>query len=463
MAYPTTATPCVANMQQVWGTVGCKWHVLQGPFTAENLISWNTQGYLYPELECATSAEAQTFFPFSRLGDLWAMQNKLGLKAEDVQKLADAEGRLAKQPAPPPAPAAPVHDNVNVHHQVPAEQHAPFMAAQAMHNAAAMNPAAVSDHHVTATDGGWDAPPVDQRHGQKQRYSQAPRPNPIAAAQQNSALYDPIDDIIDDGLPRVVAIAPGERTLQPFTGMGMGGAPPAPSAVAPAPQYIAPDAGHIGAQQANRAVPDAMENLHIADAPARRVEASARRVDARAPAGAVDIGDLFGEQAPAQGAAAPKGSHAAEPANAQRIAPSQLFAQFDGAQGAAANGTSREAMAMQGLPVQPPAPPPRAAAAQQAASAPRWGGAQPVRPAKFDEIQAEKMRKRRQEDAAAQAAAKNQMAQAEAERARRAAWAAQPKPVNFRQIVEDDEECAADMEGGGCVRPRPRSPLQCVS
>ena len=423
--------------------------LLQGAFTADHLISWNTQGYLFPELECTTSADSQHFFPFSTLGDLWSLQDKLGLKPEDVHKLADAEVRLAKQPAP----AAPVYDVVHPQPAatVPAEQL--FSGAQAMHTEAAPHPVPMAvNHHVAAADAGWDAPPLDQQRGQVQQQPQHTRPNPVAAAKQQSALYDPIDDIIDEGPNNVAAVAPGERTLQPFTGMGAGAAPAAAPAVAPAPQYAAPVAGHISTHQAAGAVQDAMENLRVADAPTP------------APVGRTKVApiDLFGEQAPvqppvqaaAQVAVAPTGNHAAEPAPAKRIAPSQLFAQFPdarAAQGSANGHAPRGAMAMHGVPVQPPAPPPRAAATPQAAAAPRWGGAQPVQPAKFDEIQAEEMRKRRQEDAAAEVAAKNQMAQAEAERARRAAWAAQPKPVNFRQIVEDDEECAADLEGGWCV------------
>lgn len=411
---------------------------VQGPFTVDNLKSWNDQGYLYPELECTSSAVGETFFPFSALNALWSVQEKLGLSADDITRLVDAQERLAKQVAAPPAPET-------------VSERAPFTGAQLMDAVTAQQQAPVVDTRAP-TDGGWNAPAPQQQPVQRETHHAPQRhQSSHATTSDHSSHYDPIDDIIDDG-PATAAHVPGrERTLQPFMGMGqMGGASSAPEATA-AHHYApaAPDVAQPSVQAAERAVPDAMENLHISHARAPAVPVVRTKVDPTA---------LFGGQQPAQGAAqgaAGKVGACNEPLNAQRIAPAQLFAQFSNARDTqgAANGHALPDGTLQQALVQPPAPPPRAAQQQQqaAASRPMWGAAQPVRPAKFDEIQAEEIQRRKQEDAAAQVAAKSQVAQAEAERARRAAWMTQPKPVNFRQVIEDDEECAADLEGGWCV------------
>lgn len=413
---------------------------MQGPFTAENLKSWNTQGYLYPELECTDSAESQAFFPFSALSELWSLEEKLGLKPEDVQKLADAEMRLRQA-----ATQQPAHVHQPAHQPELGDQPAPFSAVDTM---ASQYPSPSVDNQLaTARDGGLDAPPLDQRSGRGETQVKARQVQPSPVSKQQSTLYDPIDDIIDEGPRNVVKVPPGERTLQPFT-MGMEMGAPAAPAAAVAPQFAAPGVGPTGAQQAD--LPDTMENMHIANVPATTVPSGRTKVNPSA---------LFGEPTPMQSVAqgaAPKGNNIAEPVTSQRIVPAQLFAQFSNARDAhgPANGHAPpDTMTPQQL-VPPPAPPPRSAAPQVAAtSRPTWGVAQPVRPAKFDEIQAEEIHRRKQEVTAAQVAAKSQMAQVEAEHARRAAWAAQPKPVNFRQIVEDDEECAADLEGGWCAPP----------
>jgi hypothetical protein len=422
--------------------------VLQGPFTSDSLKSWNTQGYLYPELECSDSADAQSFFPFSALSELWSLQEKLGLKLEDIQKLADAEVRLAKQPPTPLAQAVTLFETVNKPEVV--DHLGPFTVAPEVHAVPELHAAPVDDKKLmAATDGNWDQP-VGRRN-----QLQDPQVQPTAEApNQTLASYDPIDDIIDEGPRRAAAAVPGERTLQPFAGMGAVAAPatvPAAGKAEPreAPQYNIRDVRPTGTQLAERAIPDAMEQLHISHVPAVRAQVGANTKVAPLA--------LFGDQKAMQPSAAVQ--HAApqvtaEPVNVKRIVPAQLFAQFTNAHDAQAptNGHApSDTMAMQQPQMKPPVPPPRAAIQTVAAPRPQWGASQPVQPAKFDDIQAEEIRKRKQEDAAAQAAAKTQMAQAEAERARRAAWAVQPKPVDFRQVIEDDEECAADLEGGWCA------------
>lgn len=411
--------------------------LLQGPFPSENLKSWNDQGYLYDGLECQSAASRDEFFLFSSLKLLWKIEESLGLQPGELERLAEAESQFG---GPSGAHAEDMEQGQDLltHDQgghggvqLIAGMHEPDYMDQQM-QALALG---TSGEHIHLQD--WTVP---DPHAAEVHASGSAQDIPYAAVgsiqpEHVAVKHDPIDDIIDQPNAGRDAIDPrdGGRVLQPFGGMGSSGSAVEPAApmtqAGPVPQPSQPAAEQPQQQSARMLAADPILNIPVHVERAAAVPASVSKVPksteaprSAMPAQFISPSDLFGPKlAVTQSATQPI---------VQSAMPHHGQAKLLPAYGATGRSTAGQVVTA--------APGARGWAAQPA---PQQSGVP------LADIQREELVKRQQEEAAAQAAASANAAQEQQERERRAAWTAQPQQVPLRQIMED-EECAAELEGG---------------
>lgn len=393
---------------------------------------------MYDELQCQSAASRDAFFPFSSLKMLWEIGENLGLQPGELDRLADAELQFASHPIDHAAVMENGHELLTHNHgghdgvQSIAGVHGVDHVERQMQSVAL---GTVGEHSQMQN---WASTVPEQSvevhapdPAQDVSYSVLESLQP----EKPPANYDPIDEIIDEPNATRPDVDPrdGGRVLQPFGGMG--------SSVV-AIESAASMAQEIPVQQTSQPVdPQQQASRLLAADPILNIPVHVER------AAAVSIPQSTDPVHPEQ-------PHSAMPA--QFISPSDLFgakqaapqpSQQTALQPAAPRHTHAEVM-----PAHPAQSRPVALqGAGNAAGARGWA----AKPAPHQtgvplaDIQREELVKRQKEEAAAQAAAQVTALNEQQERERRAAWTTQPQPVPLRQIIED-EECAAELEGG-CV------------
>eukprot|EP00892_Ulva_mutabilis_P006955 jgi/Ulvmu1/4631/UM002_0362.1 len=431
---------------------------IQGPFPSLNLKSWNDQGWLYDELECQSAASRDTFFSFATLKSLWEVGDRLRLQPAELERLADAEARFG---------------SLLMEEHIHAEDMQQEMLAAAHGGNAGIVPAVNGENGMNHVEQQMEAVRLgnDREHARVQNWlgTVPEKPVDMHAADHGQTIpyadlapvpgepepsYDPIDDIIDDPNAQTHAIDPrdGDRVLQPFGGMGPGVVAADPVAAVPQSgpaQQSAMPSQHVQQDQpqhqsARMLAADPILNIpvHVVPAPAATERGALPPTEAVSGGQHISPYDLFTSKQPEARAPSQPGLQPAAPVEIQTDAP----------------------------PVYAPSSRPAAAdAASVAQGARRWGNAPTPQQTgvPLAAIQREELEKRQQEEVAAQAVAQANAVQEQQERERRAAWTAQPQPVTLRQIM-DDEECAADMEGGYDAGkddyvPQGYNPWQCQS
>lgn len=402
---------------------------LQGPFPSLNLKSWNDQGYLYDDLQCQSAAARDTFFPFANLKTLWEVGESLGLQPAELQRLADAEARFGSPQMEEHGVVEDVRQGMQaipgVHGINHVEQHMQAVTLEdqgehaQMHSWVGAVPEQAVDIHAVDT--------VQPLAYEDLAPLQPSKPEPS---------YDPIDDIIDEPNSQRPAIDPrdGGRVLQPFGGMGS-------DAAAADPVTSMPQSRTVQQPQAQAAT-QPMQQQHTARMLAADPILNIPVHVERSPA-----------PEPVRAALATVEAASGLP-QTQFISPYDLFEAKQPASQSKGQATARTEVTRHVHAEASPAysTPARPSPVNSTAVAPggRGWGSQPA-PQRtgvpLADIQREELVKRQKEEAAAQAAAQANAFQEQQERERRAAWTAQPQPVPLRQIMED-EECAAELEGG---------------
>jgi GYF domain len=404
---------------------------LQGPFTRDMIEEWAKGGYFPLDLAFRAESDPATDFQFHSLKTLWQMQLDLSLDSSEIGELLDLQERL-REPLQPQAGAM--------------WGGAAGMPQQAGHGGAAPFAAAPMHHAPSWAAGHGAREPAGNHSGMLPIVHENSSPGslqgsvPAADAGRGSmpaapaVPVDPLDAIIDFPGSQPMPARHAQQELQPFGANAAGSQTPA-RALAAAPGAAA------------RAAP--------------------------APGPSEPTLAAWASSAPSQPPAPERFPPAADTQNMLGAlfggAPPQPFAPFQ------TPDAQMRQLNVGGNVLKPPPPPPppressheRTVAPlqqplqQRAAPAPiaPWGSPDRSRamPANLSAIQAE--------EAAEKAAAGDQANMREQPRA--GPWARQPPPPQaqpaFREIMDYDEECAADLEGGRCVRSRQHRCVLCDS